>query len=65
VIVPIFLVFAEKDEYLDRPLSELVEWFKIKLEGKDITIKIIKGANHGFAKREKAVVGSIRNWMEK
>lgn len=65
VIVPILLVFAEKDEYLDRPLSEIVKWFEEKLANKNITIKIIKGAQHSFAKREPMVINIIKHEAKK
>jgi len=65
VIIPIILVFAQKDEYLDRPLSEVVKWFEESLAGKNAIIKIIKNANHGFFKREKAVIDIIKQATEK
>lgn len=60
----LLLVFAEKDEYLDRPLSEIINWFQKKLRGKNFAIKIIKGAKHSFAKREVIVINAIRSWIE-
>ena len=48
VKLPILVVFAEKDEYLDRPISELQEWFKEKAELLKIDFSIIEGADHGF-----------------
>lgn len=57
--VPMLLIFAEQDEYLDRPLTEIVKWFKEKLADKNASIKTIKGANHNFAKRESAVINII------
>jgi len=65
VAVPILLIFAEKDEYIDRPLSEIVKWFKEKLFNKDVDIKIIKGANHGFSKYERPVINAIERWTRK
>jgi len=65
VVIPMFLVFGEKDEYLDRPLSEVVKWFMLKLEDKNVIIKTIKGASHGFAKRERVVINDIRSWLVK
>lgn len=65
VAVPLLLIFGEKDEYLDRPLSKIIEWFETRLSDQDIAIKVIKGANHGFAKREKLVINNIRSWLEK
>lgn len=59
VKVPMLLVFAEKDEYLDRPLTEIVMWFEEKLAGKNASIKIIKGANHHFSEHESEVINII------
>lgn len=65
IAVPILLFFAEKDEYIDRPLPEIVRWFKERLIGKNISIKVIQEAKHSFAKCERAVINNIRLWLEK
>lgn len=61
ITIPMILVFAERDEYLDRPLLKIIKWFKEKLVDQDVIIKIIKDANHNFAKREKALINTIRS----
>ena len=39
--VPILLIFAEKDEHLDRPLIEIIKWFEENLINKNVSIKTI------------------------
>lgn len=62
VTVPMLVVFAEKDEYLDRPLAKVLSWFKDSLVVSNADFKIIKGANHGFVKREQVVIKAIKQW---
>ena len=62
--IPMLLVFAEKDEYLDRPLGEIIRWFKSNLEGKNFTVKTVSGANHGFIQCEQKVINIIRQWIK-
>ena len=57
--VPILLIFAEKDEHLDRPLIEIIKWFEENLINKNVSIKTIRGANHNFSGHEPAVINII------
>ncbi|MDO8668332.1 MAG: alpha/beta fold hydrolase [bacterium] len=57
--VPMLLIFAEKDEHLDRPLIEIIKWFEENLINKNVSIKTIRGANHNFSGHEPAVINVI------
>ena len=63
VSIPLLAVFAENDEYLDRPLSAIVGWFKQNVRAPNFSIKTIKNANHGFHGREKPVLAVVRDFV--
>ncbi|MEK7502088.1 MAG: alpha/beta fold hydrolase [Patescibacteria group bacterium] len=65
VKLPILVVFAEKDEYLDRPISELQEWFKEKSRAIKIDFSIIEGADHGFNDKEQLVREEIFKFINR
>lgn len=62
--VSLAVIVAERDEYLDRPAREIIAAFERHARWtKSFSGIIIKGANHGFRKKEKelteAIVGEI------
>jgi pimeloyl-ACP methyl ester carboxylesterase len=63
VAVPQLVVFAEHDEYFDRPIGSVIDWFKGALAGKQYTVKVIKNAKHNFSGREQAVLHSIKDFI--
>lgn len=63
ITVPLLAVFAENDEYLDRPLSAIVDWFKQNVQAKNFLIKTVANANHGFHGREKPVLAAVRDFV--
>lgn len=65
VKVPILAIFAEKDEYADRPAKEIADWFEDNSKSKNLTIKIIKDALHSFQGKDKEVSTSISTWIQK
>jgi len=61
---PISVIIGSRDEYLDRPAKKLVEIFQSKAEStKSFSGIIIKGANHGFYKKEKELTHEIIKWV--
>lgn len=65
VRVPILTVVGGKDEYLDRPAKELIETFQNHAPlTKSFTGVSIKGANHGFEKKEKELAVTIIDWIK-
>lgn len=65
VKIPILVVFAEKDEYLDRPIVKLIKWFKEKSKSIKIDFSIIKEADHGFNNKEQLVSKEVSKFIEK
>ncbi len=56
VKIPVAVIFGQRDQHLDRPAKKLVEIFAEKAAStKSFSGVIIKGANHGFHKKEKEV----------
>ncbi len=51
VKVPLKIVLAEKDEYADRPASEIAAWFKKMMPEDQIEIEIIEGAGHNLERK--------------
>ena len=59
---PILVLWAEKDEFSDRPAEKAVAWFEKHLQkGKTV---IIPRTGHLFRGAEKQVAGTIRRWMK-
>ncbi|HEX6976854.1 MAG TPA: alpha/beta fold hydrolase [Patescibacteria group bacterium] len=65
VKIPILIIFADKDEYRDRPTSKLQEWFKSNTRSKQLTISAIKNATHGFETREKEARKEITKFINR
>lgn len=64
VSIPTLAVFGENDEYLDRPVLELVEWFEENIHAKAKQVEWIEGANHSFKGEEKQLGKLITSWLE-
>jgi pimeloyl-ACP methyl ester carboxylesterase len=65
VKVPIAVVVGSRDEHLDRPAKNLVETFeKNSVNTKSFSGIIIKGANHGFYRKEKGLTHEILKWIK-
>lgn len=60
---PALVLFAEKDEYTDRPASEMADWFKTNARAKRYEARIIRGVEHSFKGKENEVVKAIRQWI--
>lgn len=60
---PALVLFAEKDEYADRPADKMAGWFKDESRAKKYEARIIKGAEHSFKGDESKVARFIRRWI--
>ncbi|MBI2641588.1 hypothetical protein HYW87_03280, partial [Candidatus Roizmanbacteria bacterium] len=61
---PTLVVYGENDEYCYGDVAKCVNILKKECPNKKIfTFKIIKGADHGFDGKEKALVHLIVNWL--
>lgn len=66
VRVPMNVIIGSRDEYLDRPAKKLIETFKQNAKlAKSFSGIIIKGASHGFYKKEKELAKEIINWIKR
>jgi len=62
--IPTLVIFAEKDEYRDRPTKKIEKWFTDNSGSKDLQIFTIHNAPHGFQKYENEVVKKISHWLK-
>ncbi len=65
VKLPKLVVLAENDEYKDRDISEITNWFEESLVGNNAEIKVIKNANHSFKESTDEVSVEIKKWIKK
>lgn len=65
VRVPLAVIFGSRDEYLDRPAHKIIDVFRAHAPlSKSFSGAIIKGANHGFRRKEKEVTHEIIRWIK-
>ncbi len=64
VKVPNLVVLAEKDEFMDREVAEIAEWFEKSLASSQAGIKIIKEATHGFQGYYDELAVSMKTWSK-
>ncbi len=63
VKIPIFAVFAGKDEYHDRPTKKIVSWFEKNSKSQDLTIKVVENSPHSFQDHKEKVSKEIQKWL--
>ncbi len=62
--IPLAIIFGSRDQYLDRPAKEIMRAFESRaVSTKSFSGSIVKGANHGFVKKEKEVAREIISWI--
>lgn len=65
VKIPVAVILGSRDEYLDRPAKKLIKIFQEKTTGtKHFSGIIIKGASHGFQKKEKELARTIIDFIK-
>lgn len=62
--IPTLIIFAEKDDYRDRPIKQIYKWFEKNLKVKDRKMVIVKGALHSFQGKEKEVSNEVKLWLK-
>lgn len=66
VNIPLFVIFGSQDEFLTKPAKEIIKVFEKNSSGtKKFTGIVLKGANHGFNKKEKELSKEVVNWIKK
>ena len=63
VHVPVLAIFAENDEFADRPVHALASWFQTNTQSKRFKTAIIPGVYHGFKGAEKRVTREIKKFI--
>ena len=65
VHIPISLIIGSRDEYLDIPLKQYIETFRVHAAStKSFSSAIIKGAHHSFREKEKELSRVIIDWIK-
>lgn len=66
VRTPLAVIFGLRDEYLDRPAKNLIEVFKRNAKStRSFSGIIVKGAGHGFHRKEKDLARAIMDWIRR
>ena len=60
---PIFVLFADKDEYADRPAKDIADWFARNTKSKRLKMQIIPAVKHNFKGAEKLVARHITGFV--
>ncbi|MFZ2887351.1 MAG: alpha/beta fold hydrolase [Minisyncoccia bacterium] len=63
VKLPILALFADKDEYAERPAEKMVEWFARNTGSKYFRAGIVPKVGHSFRGAEKRVAQLIKQWI--
>ena len=62
---PVAIVIGARDEHLDRPARKLIDIFSSHARHvRSFEGMVIKGANHGFAGKEKELAESLLWWIK-
>lgn len=60
--IPQLIILAENDDYADRPIDELQQWFRNESHSKKLTISILKGSPHNLLGCEATLTSVIKTW---
>ncbi len=65
VRVPVLVLIAGADEYIDRPVGELVDWFEGALARRNGQVAVIKDSLHNLKGSEAEIGNLILQWRSK
>lgn len=60
---PTLVVYGESDEYLPRPVEDVMKALADHTVNEQTNFKIIKGANHSFGGQERELARTIARWL--
>lgn len=64
--IPLAVIFGSREQHIDRTAKQLIEVFRKNAKSAEsFSGIIIKGANHGFRKKEKELTREIIRWMRR
>ncbi len=61
--LPVLVLIGSREQHADRPVLEIMERFQREIPAEYFSGKIIKGANHGFRKKEKELGRELAKWI--
>lgn len=61
--IPLLVVLAGKDEFRDRDIKEIADWFESNLASESPSIITVQNASHGFKKKENIITDLVRDFM--
>ena len=61
VTLPKLILIAEKDQYADRPTTEIAEWFSVQATA--ASVKLIKDSSHFMTNKDDEVRSLISGWL--
>ncbi len=64
VKIPLLVLLAQNDEYRDRSMKQIVQWFERYQRSKKFSVEIISGASHSFWGKEKEVISVIHSFLD-
>jgi pimeloyl-ACP methyl ester carboxylesterase len=65
VRVPLAVVIGDRDQYLERPATALLDAFaRHAPRARSFAGLVVRGADHGFVRREDALARAIVGWLE-
>jgi alpha-beta hydrolase superfamily lysophospholipase len=59
ITIPLLVVLAGKDEYRDRNMEDIAEWFESSIMSDNASIVIVPNTSHSFKGKEKVIVKLI------
>ena len=59
ITIPLLVVLAGKDEYRERDMDKIAEWFESNIMSESASIVTVPNASHGFRGKEKVIVKLI------
>ena len=61
--IPALIVLAQKDEYRDRPVKKIADWFEKNSRSSQLSVQIVPSAPHNFYRYESQVLTLIENFI--
>lgn len=62
--LPLFTIFGANDEFLDRPVNQVIEVFDNYAQSTIYASAVVPKASHGFDKNEKKFVDLLVRWID-
>ena len=63
--IPVLVLIGGKDQYADRPISDIIDFFQARIPKEYFSGGVIKNADHGFAGKEDEMAKVVAKWIAK